>query len=137
MRILYIPFIPSDLCRITLHSVLGMIRGKTSEWLGGLIHSPPSSTPLQSYMLPRSPDLQGSLWCGGGAGRLRNMNCGLLWLFKAPSVRTHRPVCLGLLHKIYYRTTSVFFHLVFYGLCPQRGAARTKQRQTPPFPVLY
>lgn len=69
MEILHIPFILSVLCRITLHSVLGMI-GR-DLWVAGRIHTQP---PCRATCFL---DLQGSLWCSGDASRLRHMNCGL------------------------------------------------------------
>lgn len=50
-EILNIPFILSGLCWTAHHSVYCMIRGKTSEWLGGFIRS----------MLPSSPGCSGEV----------------------------------------------------------------------------
>lgn len=82
MEVLNILFILSGLCRITGHSVFGMIGGGVDLWVAGRIHTQPPSR--DTCFL----DLQGSLWCSTEAVLIRNMDCSLLWHFKAQSMCT-------------------------------------------------
>lgn len=92
---------------------VGCDQGKTSEWLGGFIHGLPSE--LHASFIPgglcgaalKPADLE--IWTVASSGFLKLSQCA------------HGPVCLGSLYKIYNRSCSVCFHLVFYGLCPQCG----------------
>lgn len=128
MGVLYIPLILSGLCRITGHSVLGMIRRKTSRWLGGFIHSLPPE--LHASWIPRGL----LLWCS--RKRCADQKYGLqppLALWSSVNVHTDPFVWTRSITS----SSSVCFHPVFYGLSPQHGAVRTKKRQPPPFLVLY
>lgn len=94
-------------------------------WVAGRIHTQPHSRASCSVDLWGLCGADLEIWTAASSGSLKLSQC------------THRPICLGPLYKIYYQSRAVCFHLVFYGLCPQHGAARTKQRQTPSSLVLY